>query len=177
MASEHGQRARPELGFHADRRTKGKRACPDTRPAFPTFKPSSAASVSYVFPGGGPSMHGGREGGQIKAQAAPLALGDGSDGWRVQEALVRATARSRAWSRSKVAAEAVTAARSCSRRSVDSLGGGCGHGVPLHSCPPWAARAPGQVLGTASVSLRARMPRRESSVSSCQRQNNRKAER
>ena len=29
VSSEHGQRARPELGFHAHRRTKGKRACPD----------------------------------------------------------------------------------------------------------------------------------------------------
>ena len=42
---------------------------------------------------------------------------------------------------SRVVVEAVTAVRSCSRRSVGSLGGGCGHGVPLHSCPPWAARA------------------------------------
>ena len=85
--------------------------------------------------------HGGRGGGRIKAQAARLPSYSGCDGRRRREALSRAMGRSRARSRSRVAVEAVTAARSCSRRSVGSLGGGCGHGVPLHSCPPWAARA------------------------------------
>ena len=87
--------------------------------------------------------HGGRGGGRIEAQAAPLASGDGSDGWRVQEALVRATARSRAWSRSRVAVEAAWAARSCRgrERGVRGQGGGSGHDAPLHSWPPWAARA------------------------------------
>ena len=40
--------------------------------------------------------------------------------------------------------QAVTGPRgaaAASRRSVGSLGGGCGHGVSLHSCPPWAVRA------------------------------------
>ena len=85
--------------------------------------------------------HGGRGGGRIKAQAARLPSYSGCDGRRRREALSRAMGRSRARSRSRVVVEAVTAARSCSRRSVGSLGGGCGHGVPLHSCPPWAARA------------------------------------
>ena len=85
--------------------------------------------------------HGGRGGGRIKAQAARLPWCGGGGGCRTREARSGATARPRARSRSRVAVEALTAARSCSRRSVGSLGGGCGHGHPLHSCPPWAARA------------------------------------
>ena len=60
---------------------------------------------------------------------------------------------------------------------MGSLGGGCGHGHPLHRLVALRGRPepPGQDLGSASVSLRARMPRRESSVSSCQHKKKGKA--
>ena len=173
--SEGHQRARRDFSFGRCQRIRGVRACPVAPPSLRTLKPSSAPLFSYV---NGSSRHqspvatevAGSRRRQLGCHPA-VAATDGAGErrsrapWGGHE---RGRARGSPWRRSRPRGAAAggrwaawVAAAGMAPRGIVALRG--------------RPEPPGQVLGTASVSLRARMPRRESSVSSCQRQNNRKA--
>ena len=175
VSSEDHQRARRDFRFGPCQRIRGARACPVALPSFRTLKPSSAPLFSYV---NGSSRHRGTVAAEVAGSRRRLlgclcAVAAADDArerrsrapWGGRE---RGRDRGSPWRRSRPRGAAAggrwaawVAAAGMATRCIVALRG--------------RPEPPGQDLGSASVSLRARMPRRESSVSSCQRKKKGKA--
>ena len=98
---------------------------------------------SLCIQGGDALINGGRQGGQIKAPAAPLPSRGCCDGWCTRETRSSAFARSRLRSRSRSPWRRPESRGAVRERGVRGQGSGYGHPARLLTCPPRGERAAG----------------------------------